>query len=202
VTWSLHALNGLETVFRTFDFAQHITNEIERAGVGKGMAWNPYFTSSTGEAVGIPRWWLRWFEPDGSELIGTGGKTVSAKKADLGHDPKGNVGLVIVCFWRRRGIDRQDPILKPQVLCGVGEMVFQPWGGADFKRYLKAAADAANEGRRDWSVGKPAGSIGKLQLDDAFSWKEPVNIESLDTPESISDLATELADFMAPVVTA
>lgn len=202
MSWSLHVMNGLETVFRTFDFAKHVTDELGRAAEGRGLGRFEYSTTAGGEWATLPRWWLLGFTPSDDEIIKDGRGKVSTWRDKLGADPKVKLGLVYLFFWNDRATDR-SPVLPPQILVGGGSITFKEWGQSQAfaPSYLWKLGVQLNQHRRQpdfASLG--ATPTPHLVLGGDFEWRPLVTLESLDTADKIKELANQTAEFVATKV--
>ncbi len=199
--WSVQALNGIETVFRLFDFAGHVFDEVEKAGRGRNLDSFAFATTSTGERVGIPRWWIRWFEPKGEVFVGGNDKKVPSEIHEkTGANPTTRLGVVHVGFWHERSTDRAAPCLAPQILCGAGSISFAPWGKNGCRWCLADLGDQISRARLSWAEAPKKGEVGHVILGADFEWLEPVPLHALTTGEEVQSHAVLLADHIAKQV--
>lgn len=203
MSWSQQVMNGLETVFRTFDFAKHISDELLRAAEGRGLNSFEYSTTYKGEVAAIPRWWLLGITRGDDEVVKNGrGKVADWMAANGGVEPEVPMGVVYLCFWHNRATDL-SPLLPPQIVAGAGTITFREWGQAHAFTggHLWELGVALNDRRRDGDLGGLGTQPTKhLHLSKDFEWRPIVTLESLDDGQKIRDLANNTAEFIAKKV--
>lgn len=196
MSWSQQVMNGLETVFRTLDFAKHVQEGFKNAGDGRGLSHFEYATTYKGEVAAIPRWWLLGFVDEEELVLQTGREKASDWRASHdGQDPVAPVGLVYTFFWRNRETDRA-PLLPPQIIVGAGSIRFKEWGrtrnyAGGSTGYLWELGVALNETRSGGDFDIPPQPARHLELLDGFAWREPVLLESLDSGDKIKALVRD-----------
>ncbi|MCB9682660.1 MAG: hypothetical protein H6733_14435 [Alphaproteobacteria bacterium] len=200
MSWSLQVMNGLETVFRTFDFARHIHDELIRASEGRGLKHFEYSTTWNCGTAALPRWWLIGVTRADDEIVGNGRGKVADWMAENGNvEPSVPMGLIYLCFWSNRATDL-SPLLPPQIAVGSGLVTFKTWGKAHafHDSYLRELGEAVNDQRHQGALlGLGTNPTKHLHLADDFEWRPLVTLESLDDGQKIKDLANELAAFVA-----
>ena len=209
--WSLHLLNGIETVFRGYAYAREVQQKIDRDASGQGLTPGPWQEGCYGPApgakegihVGVHRWWLKWYEPKGREQVKAGGTKVAPLFDSDGTPILLPIGLVQVCFWHDRKSDRIAPVLRPQVICGAGTISLHEWGSShEHKKYLEQVADRINIERRTWESPGPKGRLPDTHatLRTDWEWLDPLALEDLDSQARVAEVAQQFADHMTRIL--